>query len=156
MLFITFDPYNDYQFTYNYHLKDSSSNLINKKNDDTIESDLSLETECFICMEEIDNIKIIQLNKQLFYLKSCLCNGHIHIECLKKWASINNNCPICRNDMIKNNNLFIKFINSNSYLTTVYFFYKKNLLSIKLSIIISFFLYNTFILIIFPIFLKKK
>jgi hypothetical protein len=145
MLFITFDPYNDYQFSYNYNSGDSSSNLFNKKTDETIESDLSIEIECFICMEEIENIKIIQLNKQLFYLKSCLCKGFIHKECLENWATIYNNCPICRNDMIKNDNLFIKFINLNNYMILIYFFCKKNYLKIKkiilISIILYFFLY---------------
>jgi hypothetical protein len=156
MIFITFDPYNDYQFTYNYNSKDSSSNLLIKKTDDSIESSKFIENECFICMEDTKNIKLIKLNKQLFYWKNCQCDGDLHKECLEKWATLYNNCPICRINMIKNNNLIIKYINSNGYFTAIYFFYKKNLLNIKLCIIISFFLYNIFILIIFPIFLKKK
>jgi hypothetical protein len=115
MIFITFDPYNDYQFTYNYNSKDSSSNLLIKKTDDSIESSKFIENECFICMEDTKNIKLIKLNKQLFYWKNCQCDGDLHKECLEKWATLYNNCPICRINMIKNNNLIIKYINSNGY-----------------------------------------
>ena len=149
MIFITFDPYNDYQFTYNYRSKDSYSNFLITETQETPES---IETECFICMQEIINNKTIHLNKQLFYWKDCECDGDIHKECLDKWATLYNNCPICRINMIKNNKLIIKYINSNSYFITIYFFLKKNLLRIKISILIFFFLYNIFILIIFPIF----
>jgi hypothetical protein len=126
MIFITFDPYNDYQYTYNYHLSDSSSNFFIKN------PDVSIETECFICMEnQINNEKTIYLNKQLFYLKSCQCNGNIHKECLDKWVTLHNNCPICRIHMVKNENLIIKCIDSNFYLILIYFFLKKNLFRIK-------------------------
>ena len=66
--------------------------------------------ECIICWENINNEKIIKLIKQTIYLKNCQCSAIIHNSCLKKWFSINKNCPICRKFMIKKYNYFLYII----------------------------------------------
>ena len=61
------------------------------------------KTECFICFESesTDNHEIINLKEQTICIKNCLCNGTIHVECLKRWIDINSSCPLCRNKVFK-------------------------------------------------------
>ena len=58
---------------------------------------------CFICLENENNCcKVIMLNQQQIYICYCRCNGWIHHTCLQQWINTNQNCPICRKQVIKN------------------------------------------------------
>ena len=65
--------------------------------------------ECFICFEyKTDNEnKPTNLQKQQIYFNNCLCNGAVHNYCLKIWFDKNKSCPICRINVIENNNTTI-------------------------------------------------
>jgi len=67
--------------------------------DDDIYSDYKIE-ECFICYD-IKNETPINLEKQIYYLKLCSCNGWIHKTCLDNWFLKKNSCPVCRTNMTK-------------------------------------------------------
>lgn len=59
--------------------------------------------ECFICFEiKLENEKTpIQLKKQPYFIKTCVCNGFVHKKCLNHWYTNSQNCPICRVGMKK-------------------------------------------------------
>lgn len=116
MLFRTFDPYYD----------DIQHKVIDRN-------------ECFICYQFFTNENIVplQLNDQTFYTKKCNCNGIIHKECLDRWFSSNNNCPVCRNRIIKNN-----VMETNKAVSYEYILYKYNFL-VKDIILIALLLYFT-------------
>jgi hypothetical protein len=58
--------------------------------------------ECFICFEhESVNSFIIDLKEQTLYIKICLCNGYIHVDCLNRWIDLHNSCPVCRKTVLK-------------------------------------------------------
>ena len=131
MIFSTFDPYNDKPNTYNTKSIDNSQ----PDRDD----------DCFVCMETVlNNKQTIKLNKQIFYLKQCQCDGNIHQECLDKWIRTNNVCPICRSSMIQNDYVLIKLANSNYYVIIVYLSLKRNFDRIKNSFVLSVILYVMF------------
>lgn len=98
--------------------------------------------ECFICYEfKYDNkTEPIQLQNQVYYLKSCMCVGVIHKECLDNWFSIQNKCPICRNIMVKNDCIIIPYLFYNYYLIIFFIFCKKNLSKFKKLLIAIFFI----------------
>ena len=54
--------------------------------------------QCLICKEPIKQ-------KQLANLK---CNHHFHKKCLKKWISINPNCPYCKKLILDEFNIIIE------------------------------------------------
>ena len=68
--------------------------------------DLTINHECIICFEQIDNKEIIKLNKLNIFPIECDHKYRYHSICINKWIkdSINNNitpsCPLCRNDII--------------------------------------------------------
>jgi hypothetical protein len=69
-----------------------------QNNEDTIVE----RKECFICFEdECVNSFIIDLKEQTICIKNCLCNGYIHVECLKTWIDLHNSCPVCRKSVLK-------------------------------------------------------
>jgi len=47
----------------------------------------NINNECVICLEDIDNNKVI-LN----------CNHAFHKKCALNWMGVSQNCPICRKD----------------------------------------------------------
>lgn len=68
--------------------------------------------ECFICLEyktDFEN-KPINLQKQKLYLINCLCNGEVHNYCLKVWFDKHRTCPICRINVVENNEATNQFI----------------------------------------------
>lgn len=107
---------------------------------------LSQDTECFICYEinTINEQQPINMQNQHLYLKNCKCNGVIHIHCLNLWFDKNKSCPICRNNMIKNErtkSILFYFI-PKSY----YFYNKFKSFSIKvLKFIFIFFIFYSII-----------
>lgn len=54
--------------------------------------------ECFICYEIkcANGFTSIKLNSNLYYTKTCTCDGFIHKSCLDNWYAFSNSCPICR------------------------------------------------------------
>lgn len=82
---------------------------------------------CFICFEyKIDNEnKPTNLQKQSIYLNNCFCNGAVHNYCLKIWCDKNNSCPICRVNVIKNNNITMIIYHYIPWGIKIYIFIKK-------------------------------
>ena len=69
----------------------NKSTYIEKSNDNNC---------CSICFETLKN-------------KSCrklICNHQFHINCIDKWLSKNNSCPICRH-VLENEKIFIESSN---------------------------------------------
>lgn len=65
---------------------------------------LQFNTECTICRNNLneDSIYNIEANKSLNYLhlkttsiNNGICGHSFHNECINRWTSKNNNCPIC-------------------------------------------------------------
>jgi len=100
MIFSTFEPYdNDYTIdNLNY------INIINKINEniDIDYKKYNYDNECFICMERLYNIELVELKNISGYIKKCKCNAYIHLHCFNKWINIKCICPICRISMEKN------------------------------------------------------
>jgi hypothetical protein len=91
-----------------------------------------ISNECFICFEyKNDNgILPIYLTSQNLYLNECVCNGSVHIECLKIWFNKNKKCPICRIRVIENNNTTIIIYNYIPFGITIYTYTKKIIIAV--------------------------
>jgi hypothetical protein len=65
--------------------------------------------ECIICFDFLDyqNNKLDKLNN-IITTKICLCDVYIHNCCFHEWHSVNNSCPICRQQ------IYLDLINNNS------------------------------------------
>lgn len=83
--------------------------------------------DCFICFEykNDDGILPIYLNSQNLYLNGCVCNGSVHVECLKIWFDKHKKCPICRIKVIENTNTTIIIYNYIPFGITIYTYTKK-------------------------------
>lgn len=55
--------------------------------DDINTDNIDINNECVICLENMDNNKVI-LN----------CNHAFHKNCILEWMNLQQKCPICRND----------------------------------------------------------
>ena len=53
-------------------------------------ADIENNNECTICLSNDSDIEWVKLN----------CNHLFHRECISEWLSINNTCPICREEHI--------------------------------------------------------
>lgn len=84
----------------------------------------NVENICFICLEIKDcfeNKNCVPLHG-FFYLKTCNCNGWIHLYCLNLWFDKKKNCPYCLRIMFKKSSLsgkklpkkYLEFINNNN------------------------------------------
>lgn len=85
------------------------------------------DNDCFICFEykNDDGIIPINLKNQNLYLNQCVCNGSVHIQCLKIWIYKNKSCPICRIRIIEVDNTTMFIYTYIPCLINVYFFIKK-------------------------------
>jgi hypothetical protein len=90
-------------------------------------STFETNNECFICFEfkNDDGITPISLNNQPLYLNQCVCNGSVHIQCLKIWFIKNKTCPICRIKVIENNTATVIIYNYIPWGIIVYTYIKK-------------------------------
>jgi hypothetical protein len=124
MLFRTYDVY--------YDKDDIQKSIVNQE----------LE-ECFICYEFIteNNMKTIKLRDQNYYMKKCSCEGYIHKKCLDKWYELNLTCPICRQQIIKIDNIIFRVLNFNQNFVLIYLFFKNNIYYIKKYLVSIVFLY---------------
>ena len=112
--------------------------------------------ECFICYEILceNKSKIIKLKKQNFYIKNCTCDGFIHIFCLDKWYNLNKTCPVCRQNILKNDTFFFQVVNFNQHYWIYQFvdlYFNNNILLLKkyiVSIIFLYFIINFYICVI--------
>ena len=93
MLFITYEPYieKDEIITYNLYGNYNSECT-------------SVKPECFICYECIYEKQLIsKIINVIKYSRTCRCNVSVHAYCFDKWFVVNNNCPVCRTPVVKNN-----------------------------------------------------
>jgi hypothetical protein len=74
--------------------------VVDHYNEDQDEDPVELH-DCLICLETKahENKYPIDLNVQLEYVKKCCCGGWFHSDCLLKWHSLTQSCPICRTHM---------------------------------------------------------
>ena len=103
-------------------------------------------SECFICYEikSTNDLEPIYLQNQQFYLKNCGCDGIIHIECLTLWFNNNKTCPICRKNMIKNDNassVMFYCVPYGVYIHSYFNNFSLKLLSLKVLRFLSIFLF---------------
>jgi hypothetical protein len=86
--------------------------------------------ECFICYDINDDFKLnpISLKTQGYYNKQCKCDGWIHKDCLDLWYIKQHKCPICRQQISKND--------TNSSVITTIMIYSKEI-DIRLQLILS-------------------
>ena len=82
--------------------------------------------ECFICFEYkiYSENKPTNLQKQNLYFNNCICDGAVHFFCLQKWINNYKSCPICRTNIIENNNLTLIIYNYMPYGIKIYTFIK--------------------------------
>jgi hypothetical protein len=52
----------------------------------------SLQQECSICLEDMYQSRCINESS----IVRAPCNHHFHLECLKSWIDVKQQCPICR------------------------------------------------------------
>jgi hypothetical protein len=102
-------------------------NALEETNDLLTTNVVDEHLECFICYEtkRKKEDKPISLQKQIRYIKICECDGLIHKKCLKKWVNLNNTCPICRQNIVKNNIYCIILLNNIPYLVDINLFFMK-------------------------------
>ena len=82
--------------------------------------------ECFICFENKtkNGEKPIYLQHQRLYLKTCECNGAVHVDCLTICFNTNAKCPICRKNAIKNTEKAYIIVYTIKYGAYIYFYVK--------------------------------
>jgi hypothetical protein len=99
--------------------------------------------ECFICFEfkNEDGITPINLNNQSLYLNQCVCNGSVHIQCLKIWFYKNKTCPICRIKVIENNTATVIIYNYIPWGIIIYTYIKKITLTLTKICLLFIFLF---------------
>lgn len=127
----------------NYYNKEDED--FEKENEKIIKSEVIVENdenECFICYENNFD-KIIKLNNQCFYFKTCKCDGYIHKQCLDIWFDTTNKCPICRIIINKNTIIESKIIHPNYSIFIVYILCKKNFFKIVRFLFVIIFFYYT-------------
>lgn len=93
--------------------------------------------ECFVCLQdEIGNNIPIKLLNQNLYIKTCSCDGYIHLNCLTRWYNKNLSCPICRGHMLIIQNNKIYSLSKNKKIATfVYLNIYEPFMSLKKSFI---------------------
>jgi hypothetical protein len=73
---------------------------------------------CIICLSQpTDCNQLISLQDNNQYIINCVCNVHLHNNCLKTWVDKASSCPICRKKISINKfrlhetvNLFLLYI----------------------------------------------
>ena len=107
-------------FDHYYNVSEETNNLLATNVVDE-------SSECFICYEikRKKEEKPTSLKKQIRYTKFCNCDGLIHKKCLKKWVNLNNTCPVCRQNIVKNNIYCIILLNNIPYLIDIHLFFMK-------------------------------
>lgn len=102
--------------------------------------------ECFICFEyKNDNENCPStLKTHKLYINNCTCNGSVHIQCLKIWFDKNKSCPICRIQVIENNNTTIIIYNYIPWGINIYNFARNMSLRVLRLVSIVLFIYAIF------------
>ena len=99
------------------------------------------EKECFICYEIESHSTLVEFDNIINYVKSCKCNGYIHIDCFTKWIITKKKCPICRTPMQKlsETNLCVIICNKDvRYQQKIFIFYKAITFTFTIFLIIYF------------------
>lgn len=82
--------------------------------------------DCFICFElygqgaELP----IKLKNNGLYNMTCICDGSVHKHCLFLWYNANNECPICRKLMLKNDMKTYIILINNRYFVKIGIFFR--------------------------------
>jgi len=65
------------------------------------------ESVCFICWgtSEPTN-KIIKIKELILFNSGCDCNSEIHTNCLLDWVNVSKSCPICREEITINIDIY--------------------------------------------------
>jgi len=109
--------------------------------------------ECFICYEIISKPPI-RLKNNHYYQQKCNCNYWIHKKCLDSWYNIKQTCPICRINIIKNTDMFVKISKFNYKLFLLIIFIQDNNRIIKntIKILKKCLYYILFLLLLFKLY----
>jgi hypothetical protein len=103
--------------------------------------------ECFICLENDVNqtLSITRLQNLgiLEYYKICKCDGWVHSSCLTKWYCLQKRCPICREKIYSNNNIFVNSLQFRYFCVIIL---DKCILLFKMIFFVYSMLYVSFIL----------
>jgi len=126
----------------NHNSEDKNMNVNNTKYILNIKNEENVENECFICYDN-NSDKIIKLNNQCLYFKTCKCDGYIHKQCLETWIETTTKCPICRNQIFKNTDVKLNINNYNYFLFLIYILWKKYYFKIIRFFFVIFFFYYT-------------
>jgi len=87
--------------------KKIKNNSSNQRNIITMDNDFRQNSDCLICLSEIDNESIIYTKNNIFNridndkicVTQCNCCILVHKSCMEKWLTINCTCPICLTSM---------------------------------------------------------
>jgi hypothetical protein len=134
------DNYYNKHYKCDNHYEDDKEEI--KKNIKNELNSKNSENECFICYETSCD-KIIKLNNQNYYFKTCKCDGYIHKKCLDIWVDTTSKCPICRNFINKNTIIESKIIHPKYSIFILYILFKKNFLKIMRTLFVIIFFYYT-------------
>lgn len=120
------------------------------------EDKIQYYNECFICFEYKNNIENCPstLKTHKLYINNCNCNGSVHIQCLKIWFDKNKSCPICRIQVIENNNATIIIYNYIPWGINIYNFTKN--ISLRVLRFVSVFLFIYAILDLYFMIIKTR
>lgn len=71
-----------------------------------IRSFFDKQYECFVCFEVMTELELspIRLKSNARYNKKCCCDGWIHERCFDLWYNTQKKCPICRHEILRNDN----------------------------------------------------
>ena len=113
-------------------------------NDENTISINEMDDECFICFEENIENKLIKLKFQKFFLKSCTCDGWLHVSCLEHWYMVRKSCPICRNNMIQcTDECRPKLLTRFQCIIFIYFYINKYMNQLTHLTFVTFVIYQT-------------
>ena len=64
-------------------------------------------THCLICWEpENNNNKLTKMKNIMMFTSYCKCDCYFHLQCFFDWVKKSPTCPICRDTLTINNELF--------------------------------------------------
>lgn len=78
------------------------------------------EYNCLFCFDPAqENNKLFRMKDVLLINSDCECNGNLHMKCLADWISVSKTCPICRDALTINLEIFRQIDTFHSSALTV-------------------------------------